>query len=219
MTEAERERFVRDNTTLHPVPHAPEIVLHVADEALPLWSRTEEELSEAGLEPPFWAFAWAGGQGLARYVLDHPFAFAGRRVIDFASGSGLVGIAAARCGANVTCVDVDPFAAAATRLNADANAVAVEAWTSDVVGRDRASLGEPDILLAGDIHYDRAVATLVTPWLAALRGQGARVLVGDPGRSYFPRDAGWRELARYDVPVTRELEDALIRSVAVYEVT
>ena len=216
---ADRERFVLDNTRLHPVPHAPKIVLHVADEAVPLWQRTESELERDGLEPPFWAFAWAGGQGLARYVLDHAVELRDRKVLDFASGSGLVGIAAARVGAQVTCIDVDPLAAAAAGLNARANGVDLSIRTGDVVGADRAALGHPDIVLAGDIHYDRAMAERVTQWLLSLRRDGARVLVGDPGRSYFPCDLGWRELARYDVPVTRELEDSEIRSVGVFEVT
>ena len=220
MTDDERAAFVLANTAIHPVPHAPELRLHVADEAVPLWRRTEEELATEGLDPPFWAFAWAGGQGLARWLLDHPHEVAGRNVLDVASGSGLVGVAAACAGAaRVTCVDIDPFAAVATRINASLNDVAVTARTQDVIGRDRAALGSPDLVLAGDVHYDRPFAEAITPWLEGLAGEGARVLVGDPGRAYFPRDHGWRELARHAVPVTRELEDAEVRSVGVWEVT
>lgn len=220
MTDAERTAFVLANTAIRPVPHAPALSLRVADEAVPLWQRTEEELQASGLEPPFWAFAWAGGQGLARWLLDHPAAVAGRTVLDVASGSGLVGIAAMRAGAaRATCVDIDPFAAAAAAENAALNGVAVEARTRDPIGMDREALGSPDLVLAGDVHYDRALANAITPWLEALAGQGARVLVGDPGRAYFPRERDWTELARHVVPVTRALEDAEIRSVGVWEVT
>ena len=219
MTEAERRAFVIANTRVHPVPHAPELRLHLADEAVPLWQRTEEELAEAGLPPPFWAFAWAGGQGLARWLLDHSADLRGQSVLDFASGSGLAGIAAARAGAApVRCVDIDPFSAAAIALNAALNGVAVEAATDDTIGRGRAALGAPDLVIAGDVHYDRAFAARATPWLEVLTDEGARVLVGDPGRAYFPRDRGWREIARYAVPVLRDLEDSEVRSVGVWEV-
>ena len=219
MNEAERRAFVRASTAVHPVPHAPELRLHLADEAVPLWQRTEEELAAEGLPPPFWAFAWAGGQGLARWLLDHPSQVRGRRVLDFASGSGLAGIAAAKAGAaHATCVDIDAFCAAAAGLNAALNGVAVEARTHDPIGRDRASLGSPDLVIVGDAHYERDFAARSTPWLEGLAGEGARVLVGDPGRSYFPRDRGWREIARYEVPVIRDLEDREVRSVGVWEV-
>ena len=146
----DRTAFVRDNTRLLPVPHAPEIRLHVAEEATELWQRTEDELGEMGLPPPFWAFAWAGGQALARYVLDHPDMVAGRRVLDFASGSGLVAIAAARAGAaRVEAADVDAFAAAAIALNAAANDVRIVPRLEDLVGRDEGW----DTVLAGDICY------------------------------------------------------------------
>ena len=218
-SEAQRRAFVRANTRPHPVPHAPEIQLLVADEAVPIWQKTEEALEREGLAPPFWAFAWAGGQGLARWVLDHPGKVAGRRVLDFASGSGLVGIACMMAGAReATCVDLDPFAATAARLNARLNGVRVATLTEDLIGRDRAALGMPHLVLAGDVHYERAFAAAATPWLEALAGEGARVLVGDPGRSYFPKDRGWAEIARHDVPVIRDLEDREIRSVGVYEV-
>lgn len=219
MNDVERRAFVRANTAVHPVPHAPELRLHLADEAVPLWQRTEEELAEEGLPPPFWAFAWAGGQGLARWLLDHPDEVGGRTVLDFASGSGVAGIAAAVAGADhVRCVDIDPFCAAAAALNAELNGVAVVAATDDVIGRDRAALGSPDLVVVGDAHYERDFAACSTPWLEALAGEGARVMVGDPGRSYFPRDRGWREIARHRVPVIRDLEDREIRSVGVWEV-
>jgi predicted nicotinamide N-methyase len=206
------ESFIRAHTQLLPVPHAPEIRLHVADEATELWARTEEELGRIGLNPPFWAFGWAGGQALARYVLDHPSIVAGRRVLDFASGSGLVAIAAAKAGAaSVEACDVDPFAVAAIGLNAGANGVAVAARLADLVGVDEGW----ETVLAGDICYDRDLAALVTGWLAGLEGRGATVLIGDPGRSYLPFDR-LEALATYAVPVTRSLEDADVKRSSVW---
>ncbi|KQO65667.1 methyltransferase [Methylobacterium sp. Leaf88] len=206
--------FIRANTRLRPVPHAPEIVLHVADEATELWQKTEDELEAIGLPPPFWAFAWAGGQALARYILDNPGLVAGRRVLDFASGSGLVAIAAARSGADhVTASDLDPFAIPAIGLNAAANGVAgqIEAVSWDLIGTDPGSA----VVLAADIFYERDLAARVTDWLSGLHAGGATVLVGDPGRSYLPRDR-LTELATYTVPVSRSLEDAEIKRSSVW---
>ncbi|WP_438646679.1 class I SAM-dependent methyltransferase [Salinarimonas soli] len=209
---ADPAAFIRANTRLLPVPHAPEIRLHVAEEATDLWQRTEEELGQMGLPPPFWAFAWAGGQALARYVLDHPETVAGRRVLDFASGSGLVAIAAARAGAaRVEAADVDAFAGVAIALNAQANGAAVAARIEDLVGRDEGW----ETVLAGDICYERDLAERVVAWLRGLSGRGATVLVGDPGRAYLPKDRLER-LAEYEVPVTRSLEDAEIKRSAVW---
>ena len=166
------EKFIHANTTVTAPPHVPEIRLHLADEAHDLWRRTEEELAEIGLPPPFWAFAWAGGQGLARYVLDNPGLVAGRRVLDFASGSGLVAIAAAKAGAaHVLAADIDPFCAAAIRLNTAENGVAVEFRTGDMIGED----SDFDILLAGDVFYDKAFADRLTPWFSTLRQRGADI--------------------------------------------
>jgi predicted nicotinamide N-methyase len=204
--------FIRAQTRLLPVPHAPEIALHVAEEATELWQRTEEELGAMGLPPPFWAFAWAGGQALARYVLDHPETVRGRRVLDFASGSGLVAIAAARAGAaSVQAADVDAFAAAAIALNAAANGVAVEPRLEDLVGRDEGW----DAVLAGDICYERDLAARVIDWFSGLSARGATVLIGDPGRAYLPRER-LTPLAEYTVPVTRALEDAEIKRSVVW---
>ncbi|KQU21002.1 nicotinamide N-methyase [Methylobacterium sp. Leaf94] len=206
--------FIRANTRLRPVPHAPEIILHVADEATELWQKTEDELEAIGLPPPFWAFAWAGGQALARYILDNPGLVAGRRVLDFASGSGLVAIAAARSGADhVTASDLDPFAIPAIGLNAAANGVAgqIEAVSRDLIGTDPGSA----VVLAADIFYERDLAARVTDWLSGLHAGGATVLVGDPGRSYLPRDR-LTELATYTVPVSRSLEDAEIKRSSVW---
>jgi predicted nicotinamide N-methyase len=209
---ADPAAFVRAETRLRAVPHAPEIRLHVADEATQLWQRTEEELGSVGLPPPFWAFAWAGGQALARYVLDHPGVVRGLRVLDFASGSGLVAIAAARAGAaTVAACDVDPFAIAAIRLNGLANGVAIEPLRLDLVGSDEGW----DTVLAGDICYERDLAGRVVEWLYALNRRGATVLIGDPGRHYLPRDR-LEALATYEVPVTRALEDAEIKRTSVW---
>ncbi|MEE7447224.1 nicotinamide N-methylase [Methylobacterium radiotolerans] len=201
--------FIRANTRLRPVPHAPEIRLHVADEATELWQRTEEELQEIGLPPPFWAFAWAGGQALARYVLDNPGVAEGARVLDFASGSGLVAIAAARAGAHhVLASDLDPFAMAAIRLNAAANGVGdrVAPVSDDLLG----TVPRVDLVLAADVFYERDLAGAVTAWLVGLQARGVTVLIGDPGRTYLPRDR-LDCLATYAVPVSRALEDAEIK--------
>ncbi|MFG1189457.1 methyltransferase [Xanthobacter flavus] len=204
--------FIRAETRLRPVPLVPEISLHVADEAVPIWHRTEEELGELGLPPPFWAFAWAGGQALARHVLDHPETVRGKRVLDFASGSGLVGIAAMKAGAAcVTCADIDPFAVAAIALNGAANGVALSPVQDDLIGRDDGW----DTVLAGDIAYERDLSEKVFAWLLALAARGAGVLIGDPGRTYLPKDRLTR-LADYSVPVTRELEDMEIKRTAVW---
>ena len=175
---------------------------------------TETDLDEANLPPPFWAFAWAGGQALARYVLDHPEEVRGARVLDFASGSGLVGIAAAVAGAaRVEAADIDGFALAAIALNAAENGVAVEARGDDLVGRDEGW----DAVLVADVFYERDTAGAVTPWLRSLARRGARVIVGDPGRSYFDPTA-FEPLAAYDVPVMRSLEDADVKRGGVWRV-
>lgn len=212
--DAGRDRlaFIRTHTRLLPVPHAPEISLHVAEEATELWHKTEEELATIGLPPPFWAFAWAGGQALARYILDHPETVRGSRVLDFASGSGLVAIAAARAGAaEVIAADIDAYAAAAIGLNAQANGVSIEARLEDLLGLDQSW----DVILAGDICYERELAARVIDWLSDLSARGATVLIGDPGRSYLPRDR-LVEVATYQVPVTRALEDAEIKKSSVW---
>lgn len=204
--------FVRANTRLLPVPHAPELVLHLADEALELWQKTEDDLGAIGLPPPFWAFAWAGGQALARHLLDHPALVAGLDVLDFGAGSGLAGIAAARAGAGiVTATDIDRFAIAAIGLNAAANGVTVRATDADVIGRDDGW----DVVLAGDVCYERPMADRVTDWLAALAARGALVLLGDPGRTYLPKDR-LVKLAEYMVPTTKALEDHTVRRTAVW---
>lgn len=213
MTIADPRAFILANTRLTPTPHAPEIALWVADEVTPLWRLTEEELGEMGLPPPFWAFAWAGGQGLARWLLDHPEESAGRAVVDFAAGSGLVGIAAAKVGARqVLAADIDPFCGAAVALNAEANGVDI-AFTADNL------LDAPpppvELILAGDVFYEQPMAERVLTWLQQARSAGTRVLVGDPGRTYVPR-SGLTLLAEYQVPTTRELEDLAVKRTRVW---
>ena len=209
---SDRLAFIRAHTRLLPVPHAPEISLYVAEEATELWQKTEEELATIGLPPPFWAFAWAGGQALARYVLDHPETVRAKRVLDFASGSGLVAIAAAKAGAaQVIAADIDAFAAAAIGLNAEANGVPIEARLDDLLGLDQGW----DVILAGDICYERELAAQVIDWLYSRSQRGATVLIGDPGRSYLPKDR-LAEVATYQVPVTRALEDAEIKKSSVW---
>jgi predicted nicotinamide N-methyase len=206
--------FVRANTRLAPVPHVPEIRLYCADEAIELWERTESAAGRTGLAPPFWAFAWAGGQALARYVLDHPALVAGRRVLDFAAGSGLVAVAAALAGAaSVTAAEIDPLAVAAARLNAEANRVTVTAVLRDLCDDDGAGF---DVVLAGDVCYSRPMVDRVLPFLDRARAHGALVLLGDPGRAYLPQRR-LRRLHRADVPVIRSLEDADTKLTTVWE--
>jgi len=210
----DRRQFILDNTRPQRPPHTPELTLHLADEITPIWKMTEEALAEIGLPPPFWAFAWAGGQALARYVLDSPQVVAGKAVVDFASGSGLVAIAAARAGAaRVLAADIDPFCGAALALNASANGVAAEFTDADLL--DAAPPGWADVILAGDICYEKPLAERVMAWLRTARAAGAEVMIGDPGRSYFPR-TGLVKLAEYQVPTTRELEDMEVKRTAVW---
>ena len=179
---------------------------------MPLWRKTEEQLGQIGLPPPFWAFAWAGGQALARYIADNPDLVRAKRVLDFASGSGLVAIAAAKAGAAlVEASEIDSFALAAIGLNADVNAVEILPRPGDLVGCDEGW----DVVLAGDVSYERDMAGAVTDWLQGLARRGALVLIGDPGRSYLARDR-LEKIAHFEVPVTRELEDAEIKPTGVY---
>lgn len=207
-------RFIGANTKLLPVPLVPEIRLHLAEESLPIWQKTEEELDAMNLPPPYWAFAWAGGQALARYVLDNPRLVAGRRVLDLGSGSGLVAVAAAKAGAtHVLAAEIDTLALAAIDLNAEANAVELATTGQDLLG---AALEGFEVLLIGDLFYERPLAERVLAFAEAARTRGVLVLAGDPRRSYFPPDQ-FRQLAVYPVPVTRELEDAEIKRAAVWQ--
>ena len=210
--------FVRERTAPAPVPLVPELALYQATELTPLWRATASEL-HAWDDSPYWAFPWAGGQALARHVLDHPELVRGLRVLDFATGSGLVAIAAARAGAaRVVAVDVDPFCRAAVLLNAALNGVAVAFHAGDPLG---APPGAPpaagaDVVLAGDVFYERELAARSAAWFRALAAAGVRVLAGDAGRAYAPRD-GFEELAVLDVPTTVEIEDAPLRRARVLE--
>ncbi len=206
------ETFIRANTSLLAPPHVPEIQLYLASEAHELWLKTEEELEAIGLPPPFWAFAWAGGQGLARYVLDHPETVKGKRILDFASGSGLVGIAASQAGAaKVTASDIDPWSQTAVRLNAAANSVSLDFNETDLIGQNV----DADVVLAGDVFYDKSFAGALVPWFETLAAEGKDVLVGDPGRTYLPKDR-LEFCAVYEVPVTRALEDSEVKKTTVW---
>jgi predicted nicotinamide N-methyase len=208
-----RRAVVLARTRLQSPPVVPELRLHLADDMDQAWRSLQDELDDGDLPPPFWAFAWLGGQALARHVLDHPDEVAGRRVLDLATGSGLVALAARRAGAaEVTAVDVDPFAATAAALNAAANDLDVVVRASDLLDGPPP---EVDVVLAGDVFYDRAMTDRVLPWLSQAARRGARVLVGDPGRHYLPR-ALLEELGSLEVPTTRDLEGVEVRRVRVY---
>jgi len=198
--------IMRTGTQLGPVPLVPEIRLHQADDPISLWQRIELTSGRTGLDPPFWAFAWAGGQALARYLLDHPETARGRHAIDVASGSGLVAIAAARAGAAaVTAYDTDPLATAAIGVNADANGVTVLAVCADVLGEDGPPAPGADLVLAADAFYERDLAGQVMRFLERSHARGAAVLAGDFGRAYLPR-ARLTPVASYDVPGLGVLE-------------
>ena len=213
MTPDERRAFILANTRLQAVPHAPELRLHLADEVTPIWRMTEEELGAMGLPPPFWAFAWAGGQGVARWLLDHPQEAAGKRVVDFATGSGLVAIAAMRAGARSALgSDVDAFCEAAVAVNAAANGVEVEFTDADLLEGESP---EVELICAGDVWYEQPLAGRVREWLERAHRRGVRVLVGDPGRTYFDA-SGLTQLAEYRVPTTRDLEDSEVKRTGVW---
>jgi predicted nicotinamide N-methyase len=208
--------FIRDNTRLCPVPHVPEIALYVADEAVPLWFKTETELGAIGLPPPFWAFAWAGGQALARYVMDHPALVCARRVLDLGSGSGLAAIAAAKAGAvPVVASEIDAFAEAAIALNADRNDVYVEVLGQDLLDHPPPLAPRYDVILVGDLFYERETAQRALVFLERHAKLGTKVFIGDPGRTYLPTNRLAKQ-CEYTVPVTRDLEDQSIKRTAVF---
>jgi len=214
---ADRKAFIRANTRLEQVAHVPEISLHVAEQSVPIWQKTEEELDAMGLPPPYWAFAWAGGQALARYVLDHRRTVAGRRVLDLAAGSGLVAIAAALAGAApVIAADIDAFTESAIALNAAANDVYIEVITQDLLDQPIPPEPRYDVILVGDLFYERDTAERALAFLERHAAIGTRVLIGDPGRTYLPKSR-LTHLAEYCVPVTRELEDFEIKRTSVWE--
>ncbi|WP_022727624.1 class I SAM-dependent methyltransferase [Fodinicurvata sediminis] len=207
--------FVRDNTEIETPSLVPEIPLHLASKVMPLWQATEAELEKLEIPPPYWAFAWAGGQALTRYLLDNPDRVRGKRVLDFASGSGLSAIAAAQCGAReVTASEIDPLALAAIQLNAELNQVDLNIREEDFLDHGN---GEWDLLLAGDVCYEQPMAERTFAWLAQQAAAGRDVMMGDPGRSYLPAQ-GLEALAVYRVPTNRELEDSEVRRTTVWRI-
>ncbi len=209
---SDAEAFIAAHTAIARPALVPEIPLYLATEITPIWQATEAWLHQEGIEPPFGAFAWPGSQAMARLILDAPAHVAGRRVLDFAAGGGLAAIAAALAGAaSVEAAEIDPLALAATRLNAALNGVAVATPAGDVVG----SACRWDLILAGDVCYEAPMTGHILPWLRAMAAAGAEVWLADPGRAYVPRQ-GLSELARFDVPTTRELEDRDHRLVTIF---
>lgn len=205
--------FIRSHTALHEPPLVPELHLHLATEADALWEMGEEGLADAGVPPPFWAFAWAGGQALARYVLDHPQMITNARVLDFGSGSGIVGIAAMTGGASsALCADIDLFACAAAKLNAEANNVSLTVTGENLIGRT----GEWDVILVGDMCYEQPLAGEIEAWLRHLSEAGTKVLIGDPGRTYLPKER-LEKLTSYAVKTQRALEDTDVRNTSVWQ--
>jgi predicted nicotinamide N-methyase len=206
-------QFVLDNTVPAAPSLVPELRLHIATEVTPLWHATEASLERSQLPPPYWAFAWPGGQAIARHILDHPDLVAGKTVVDFGAGSGLVAIAAKKAGAKrAVAAEIDAFALAAMRLNAELNQAAIEIESADIIGDDRGW----DIVLIGDMCYERPLADRLVPWLRTLAQRGATVLVGDPGRAYLPKD-GLTRIAEYAVPTSLDLEDRTIRETVIWQ--
>lgn len=212
MGSDERARFIRAHTAIAAPGLVPEIRLHLATEVTPLWQATESLLEKSQLPPPYWAFAWPGGHALARHVLDHPELARGRAVLDIGAGSGLVAIAAARCGGKIAAADPDPFAATAIALNAALNGVALDIVTQDLIGAP----GAPwQTVLAGDMCYERPLAERLIAWLRPMALRGITVLLGDPGRAYLPKH-GLSEIARHAVPTSLELEDKTSRETVIW---
>ena len=210
-------RLIRNYTELRTPSIVPEVKLHLASEILELWKETEATLylkavGSGEAPPPYWAFAWPGGQALSRYILDRRHLFAGKSLLDFGSGSGLVAIAAAIAGAApVVAAEIDAGACIAIEANAESNGVFIEPIQNDLIG----SNGRWDVICAGDMCYERPLAERAVEWLRGLAAAGAEVLLGDPGRTYFPK-AGIEMLCTYQVPTSRELEDRDTRETSVY---
>lgn len=205
--------FVLEQTSIMRPTLVPEIELRLASDALPLWQATEDTLAATGLPPPYWAFAWPGGQALARQILDRPETVCGKRVLDVGAGGGIAAIAAAKAGAaRVVAAEIDAFAIAAIRLNAAHNAVALEIIDGDPIGRTDLDAA---IVLVGDLCYERPLAERIVPWLKRLAAAGAVVLLGDPGRAYVPKD-GLIEIARHRVPTSLDLEDRVMRETVIW---
>ena len=200
--------FVLAHTQVRRPPYVPEVQLHLADDSLALWEETQVAVDHGQVPPPFWAFVWAGGQAVSRYLLDAPDIVAGRDVVDIATGSGLVAIAASMCGAaSVRATDIDELAIAATRLNASLNNVKVDAAAVDV--RD-VTVAPGTLVTVGDVFYDEKIAAVMLAELSRLAAAGAEVIVGDPNRAYLPRDM-LDVVAHYDVDVETDIEDAPVK--------
>lgn len=215
MSQTDLKQLILDNTRLDAPRLLPEVMLYMAVDDLPLWRMGEEELKEHGLGTPFWAFAWAGGQALSRFILENPETVRGKRVLDFGAGSGMVGIAAMKAGAKeVVATDIDPVAELVMGMNAAANEVELTISTEDVVGRDGSDW---DILLVGDVCYDKETADAVLPWIRQLAANGKDVLIGDPGRFYLPK-MGLRRIAKYHAPTTSLMEDSDLRNAQVWTI-
>jgi len=211
-TLAEAKAFIRANTRAASVPGLP-IRIHTADELTPIWEATEKDLAEANVAPPFWAFPWAGGQALSHYVLDNPDLVRGKLVLDLASGSGLVAVAAALAGAaQVVANDIDPMCEAAVALNAELNAVSIDYLGGNLLDGDPPDY---DVILAADVFYEQTPARLFRAMLERCHANGSLILAGDPGRTYFPRDA-FRQVAEYDVTTTTEIENNPVKSARVW---
>lgn len=211
--ETDPQAYVAGNSVVQTAPLVPEIKLHLADERAPLWNKTQRDLWDDGIVLPYWAFAWAGGQALARLLLDEPERVRGKRVLDFASGSAISGIAAKLSGAtHVLAADIDPLAAVAAQMNADANAITLDTSTDDLVGQ---SLADFDVIIAGDICYEQSVAERVRDWLGEEAHAGREVLIGDPGRTFLPRK-DLEPVIGYGVKSARDLDDTDVRNARVW---
>ena len=206
--------FIAAHTALAHAPLVPEIALYLATEITPIWQASEAWLQQANVDPPFWAFAWPGGQAIARHVLDHPGLVRGRRVLDFAAGCGIAAIACAMAGAAlVEAAEIDAMAVAAIRMNAAANGVNVVALDEDVVGQPC----RWDLILCGDVCYEAPMTAHIMPWLRRMAAE-TEVWVADPGRAYLPGD-GLTEIAAHDVPTSLELEDRVLRRTKLFRLT
>lgn len=230
---ASPREFISRNTRVQATPLLPEIELFLAHEMLPLWQLTENELERSGLPPPYWAFAWAGGQALARFILDNPQMVAGKHVLDLACGSGIVAIAAAQAGArSVLAADLDALACAACKMNAEHNNAQIQVLQTDLITSKAppkihrqtnddycaaATLSSIEVIVSGDVFYEQPMAEKFEAWLRAMAGAERLVLVGDPHRTYFPQH-GVELLQRYQVITTRELEDSDLRNTAVWRI-
>lgn len=214
---ADPERFIAANTALEAPAMVPEFRLWLATEYVPIWQATETWLEEQNIDPPYWAFCWPGGQAVARYLLDHPTLVEGKRVIDFAAGSGVSSMAAAKAGAaSVVANDIDSLSLVAARLNAAANGLAIETSGEDwLAGPDGAP--DADVVIAGDVCYEREMSARALAWLRSHAARGRLVLLGDPGRNYFSAQ-GLEELARYEIPTSLQLENRGMRETVLWRV-